>query len=133
METQGIKSPHKVLEPSKEKSEEALLKNLDLEIKEIIHRSTSTALSIENSVYLKELEQRRDYILKEEELAWRLRSRATWLKWGDSNTKKFHKLASFNRDKKRIWSIQSDNGEMRRGQEEIKTGGGYLFQKSLQR
>jgi hypothetical protein len=105
----------------KKKSEESQLKILDLEIKELIHRSTSTALSTEISVYLRELEQRRKYILEEEERAWRLRSRATWLKWGDANTKFFHNLASFNRDKKRIWSIQSDTNEMRRGQEEIKT------------
>jgi hypothetical protein len=66
------------------------------------------------------LERNRAHILREEEKCWRLRSRATWLKWGDSNTKFFHNLASHNRNKKQIWSIQSDCDETLREQEAIK-------------
>jgi hypothetical protein len=62
----------------------------------------------------------RSSILREQENAWRLRSRATWLKSGDSNTKYFHNLASYNRSRKSIWSIDSlDKGTIR-GHEEIK-------------
>jgi hypothetical protein len=66
------------------------------------------------------LESRRNSILRSEENAWRLRSRATWLKSGDSNSKFFHKVASFNRYKKSIWSIKNAGEEVIRGQEALK-------------
>jgi hypothetical protein len=51
-----------------------------------------------------------------------LRSRATWLLSGDSNTRFFHRTASYNRSKKSIWTIKSNRtgiGSIR-GQEELK-------------
>jgi hypothetical protein len=58
--------------------------------------------------------------LHAEEKAWRLRSRATWLKSGDSNSKYFHNVASYNRNKKLIWSIKNSREELIRGQDAIK-------------
>jgi hypothetical protein len=49
-------------------------------------------------------------ILCAQENAWRLKSKATWLKCGDSNSKFFHKVASYNRLKKSIWSIKDEGG-----------------------
>jgi hypothetical protein len=68
---------------------------------------------------LKRLESNRANILIAEEFAWRLRSRETWLRCGDSNSKYFHKVASHNKQKKMIWSINKGGTEIR-GQEALK-------------
>jgi hypothetical protein len=81
--------------------------------------SISTTWSVDESVRLKRLEASRNSLLHSQEIAWRLRSRATWLKSGDSNSKFFHRVASYNRQKKRIWSIKSDGHDIR-GLEAIK-------------
>jgi hypothetical protein len=76
-------------------------------------------LTEEETVDLADLETNRADILREQENAWRLRSRATWLKSGDANTKYFHKIATHNRSKKSIWNIDcTDKGPIR-GQDAI--------------
>jgi hypothetical protein len=45
-----------------------------------------------------------------------LHSRAIWLKSGDANSSYFHKVASFNRDKKHIWSIKGGGDDLISGQ-----------------
>jgi hypothetical protein len=115
-----LKAHSKSWSKIKKATEASLLNNLESEITQLILTSTTAALSLEDSVTLKALERSRDSILREEEKCWRLRSRATWLKWGDSNSKFFHKVASFNRNKKLIWSIESECDGPLRGQEAIK-------------
>lgn len=110
-------------------SEAALLINLESEINNLILLSSTTNLSIEDVDTLKRLERDRAHILREEEMRRRLRSRATWLKWGDSNTKYFHSLANHNRNNKQIWSIQSDCGETLREQDSIKAEAVSFFGK----
>jgi hypothetical protein len=56
----------------------------------------------------------------EEEECWRLKSRATWIKSGDKNTKYFHSFASHRRNKKYLWEIKDDEGQVHLGQEAIK-------------
>jgi hypothetical protein len=86
----------------------------------ILKKSVISALSVGDNQSLKALECSRNTLLREEENRWRLRSRATWLRSGDSNTNFFHKVASFNRNKKYIWSISSEYGGTHCGQEAIK-------------
>jgi hypothetical protein len=79
--------------------------------------------------HLKSLESERNDILKIEEEYWRQKSRATWLKCGDRNTKFFHKFASARRNQKHIWEIDDDTGQTFRGQEEIKGEATRFFKK----
>jgi hypothetical protein len=103
----------------KQIKDQGCLLTLEEEISKLNLRSTSHPWSVVESDRLKRLEDSRDTLLREEEFAWRLRSRATWLKNGDSNTKYFHNVASHNRQKKLIWSINNGDSEIR-GQEAIK-------------
>jgi hypothetical protein len=73
------------------------------------------------------LETERDKLLREEEEKWRLRSRAVWLKSGDKNTKFFHNFASYRRNKKQIWEICDEEGQLHTGVEAIKSEAVKLF------
>lgn len=59
---------------------------------------------------INELERRKQKFLKQEEASWRLKSRATWLKEGDKNTKFFHRFANSRREKNSIWKISDGQG-----------------------
>jgi hypothetical protein len=62
------------------------------------------------------LETKRDSILLSEEQHRRLQSRETWLNYGDTNSKFFHHVASFNRAKKYIWSLKGSEEDLISGQ-----------------
>lgn len=51
-----------------------------------------------------------DKLLEEEEIYWRQRSREDWLRWGDKNTKWFHKKASLRRKTNEIKGIIDNSG-----------------------
>jgi hypothetical protein len=69
---------------------------------------------------LKELEQERNNLLKENEELWLHRSRAIWIQSGDNNTKFFYNFANFRRNRKHIWEIRDNSGHMLTSQENIK-------------
>lgn len=54
---------------------------------------------------IKKIEKRLDAILIGEEIYWKQRSRADWLKEEDQNTKNFHAKASSRKKKNQIWGI----------------------------
>jgi hypothetical protein len=60
-----------------------------------------------------------DEILLREELMWRQRSRTTWLKEGDRNTRYFHKKATWRQRKNKIKKLKDNSGKWVDKQEEI--------------
>ena len=59
---------------------------------------------------IRKLEDQISNMLIDEEVYWKQRSRADWLKEGDKNTKFFHSKASAKRRKNKIWGVEDDRG-----------------------
>jgi len=57
------------------------------------------------------LKRRWDNWLKIEEIEWRLKSCALWLKAGDNNTHFFHQYGNFIWNYNTTWDIKSEEGE----------------------
>ena len=68
---------------------------------------------------IKHLKKEINEVLLREEIMWKQRSRALWLKWGDRNTKFFHATANQWRRKNRIEGLQNQNREWTDDQEGI--------------
>jgi hypothetical protein len=64
----------------KQIEDQARLLSLEAEISNLTYRSTNLSWTVEESDRLNRLEANRASLLSAEEFAWRLRSRATWLK-----------------------------------------------------
>jgi hypothetical protein len=57
--------------------------------------------------------------LKQEEVLWRQRSRAVWLKDGDKNTKFFHGKASQRKKTNAIKKLKDEDGIWWHGQDKV--------------
>jgi len=88
------------------------LEKLESEIKDNLMNLIGDSSNQEKEQLIREMEIKRNKILREEEESWRLCSRATWIKCGDNNTSFFHKLASHNRNQKHVWEIMDRNGNI---------------------
>jgi hypothetical protein len=89
----------------------------------LLEHQCSTPLIDQNRIHLQiyqQLESEKNKILLAEESLWRQRSRATWIKAGDLNTKIFHSFASSSRNKKHIWDITDESGNIHNTQQDIK-------------
>jgi hypothetical protein len=78
------------------------------------------------------LEANRAHLLQADENRWRLKSRALWLTSGDSNTRFFHRFASHRRNKKLIWEIEDEDGNIAHKTEDIKKAAYTHFQTFFQ-
>ncbi|XP_074283536.1 uncharacterized protein LOC141608084 [Silene latifolia] len=58
-------------------------------------------------------------LLKQEELFWRQRSRAIWLKEGDRNTKFFHRKATQRKEKNHIAKLVDNEGRVWEGRDNV--------------
>jgi len=77
------------------------------------------------------LEASRRHMLQADEIRWRLKSRATWISSGDSNSRFFHRFASHRRNKKLIWEIESENGRTVHSLDEIKQEAHIYYKKNF--
>lgn len=68
----------------------------------------------EDGEQIRSLEKKIDALLLDEEIYWKQRSRADWLREGDKNTKFFHAKASSRKRKNKIWGIVDEDGELDR-------------------
>jgi hypothetical protein len=101
-------------------NEKLQLVNLETDIEKILFKSVETPLSLEEERQIGELETKRNHFLRPEEEAWKIQSRVTWIKRGDSNTNFFHNMASFNRNRKHVWEIQNGSRDNITDQKAIK-------------
>ncbi|XP_074282866.1 uncharacterized protein LOC141607414 [Silene latifolia] len=67
----------------------------------------------------KKLVKEIETLLKQEEIFWRQRSRALWLKEGDRNTKYFHRKAGQRKERNHIVKLVDKDGRVRDGLEDI--------------
>jgi hypothetical protein len=77
------------------------------------------AASPEEIASYKEKERRHGELLHTEEVIWRQRSRAVWLKDGDRNTKFFHGKASQRKKVNHIKKLKDPNGAWWHGEENV--------------
>lgn len=68
---------------------------------------------------LKIIETQIHQLLLDEEIFWKQRSRANWLREGDKNTKNFHLKVSSRKRKNKIWGIENERGDWTEENEEV--------------
>jgi len=88
------------------------LNNIRKELDSLLESADPNSLSIELKSMIRNLEKRKQLILLKEEITWRLKSRAIWLKEGDRNTRFFHKYTNARREKNSIRSIKDEKGNV---------------------
>ena len=94
--------------------------DISLDIQNIFLQAHVGILNWEEIDVIALLESRKWVILSNEAAAWRLKSRAIWLKEGDANTKIFHASAKARRNTNSIWDLHSNLGKHIHSQEDRK-------------
>ncbi|KAH9769616.1 reverse transcriptase domain-containing protein [Citrus sinensis] len=73
----------------------------------------------DNGLEVKNIERQIDNILIDEEIFWKQRSRADWLREEDRNTKFFHAKASARKRKNKIMGLEDEDGVWKEEAEEV--------------
>ncbi|KAH9715856.1 putative reverse transcriptase/RNA-dependent DNA polymerase [Citrus sinensis] len=73
----------------------------------------------DSGLEVKNIERQIDNILIDEEIFWKQRSRADWLREGDRNTKFFHAKASARKRKNKIMGLEDEDGLWKEEAEEV--------------
>jgi hypothetical protein len=104
------------------------LSELETNIQHLLLLDTTDGALNDKTLSLQCLELKRNDLLLAEEARWRQRSRATWIRGGDLNTKKNHKFATSRKNKKHIWQILDDSGSSHSGQTTLKVAATAHYQ-----
>jgi hypothetical protein len=115
-----LKERVKIWLADRKKKELLAFENLEVEITFLTEKIMESDQSYEIRSQLESLENERNKLLLAEEEHWCLKSRATWIKSGDKNTKYFHQFASYRRNKKHLWEVKDESGLAHYGQDAIK-------------
>lgn len=90
-------------------------------------------LSFVQKIRISSLEKKKQELLLKEEALWRKKSRATWLREGDRNSKFFHNFANARRAKNSIWNIEDGAGGFLHSQQDISVEASRFFQNLYKR
>ena len=79
---------------------------IDSAILDLLSTQPSGIFFAEGTSQLSILKSRKESILTQQILTWKLKSRVDWINEGDANTKFFHSYASTRRNSKTIWALK---------------------------
>ncbi|XP_062232870.1 uncharacterized protein LOC133930222 [Phragmites australis] len=88
---------------------------------------------LDGSNQIREVREKLDELLFREEIMWRQRSRTSWLKEGDRNTRYFHRKASWRARKNRVTKLKKQDGSSTSDAKEMKHIAQCFFQDLLSR
>jgi len=106
-----IKAVTKEWAKKKRESEDQELRSIEANLGEYLMDVDGGFATVESRDRLLALEKRRQVLLEEKEARWRMKSRATWLKAGDENTKFFQAYAKGRRMNNTIWELENETGD----------------------
>jgi len=109
------------------------LKKIEKQLVVLAEGMKAQAFSWNSQARIWELEKKKQFFLKIEEISWKLKSRITWMKEGDKNTKLFHRFASKRRADNSIWQIKNEEGILLYSQEDIANEAVNYFKKAYKR
>eukprot|EP00253_Pinus_taeda_P008165 PITA_08165 len=113
---------------ARKKTQNENLSLIDQALRELEEPEADGYLNQESKEKILNLEKQRSKILLEKEEEWRQKSRATWLKAGDENTKFFHNYAKGRKNINTIWKLKDQNGREFSTFEDLSRLGKYHFQ-----
>jgi hypothetical protein len=106
-----IKEKTKTWAHQKLLKEDLELKDLESQLNLISEEQGGGFDTTHAKLNLLKLEERRNRLLKEKKETWRLKSRVTWLKSGEENTKFFQAYAKGRKCTNSIWQLKDQDGK----------------------
>jgi len=108
------------------------LQSIEDDIERLYHRCPSGVFAEDDRALFENLSIKKNEILNIEEAAWRMKSRALWIKAGDNNTKFFHAFANQRRINNSIWELNDGSGNRISAQSDLEKAANSHFQRMFQ-